>query len=396
MTLLYPFSFFIKREKNYIAFGSWSGQLFADNSYYLAKHMEKHEPNLEIFWVGNKKLKKDVELNSRIQFLEINCFKTSIVLLKCKYFFCSQMHDADISFFNIFKGGEICYLHHGVPVKKWGNDAIGKPKKRQNIFFYLYCSFIGINKKYDYFVTSSPLHDVANLTSLQHRGATLEKNIHSGTPRNDILINYDSKRAQINKKQYSKIIGFDKTKRVIMYLPTFRRTDVEMFSFLNFKYGEKESVENILKKNNAVLLEKSHFAAKQNLQLSSNNSYSKNIFKVGKDVNLQEILLFTDVVISDYSGAFLDFILLDRPVIHFAYDYDYYKNVDSGLYYDINDFSAGKITNNLEKTLEELENLLQGNDNFKEKRKYVREKYMKYETGHACEKIVRTVIYSNK
>jgi len=398
MTFLYPFTFFIKRNHQYVAFGSWSGELFVDNSYYLAKFMEQNEPDLKIFWVGKKKLKKEIESNSRIKFLEINTFKSSIILMKCKYMFCAQMHISDLSFFNVFRGSVICYLHHGVPVKKWAEDAVDNSfikKKRNGLFANLYHSYLGIFRKYEFFVTSSPLHDIANTTALNFRGCTLEKNIHSGTQRNDILINYDEKRALKNKELYSKIIGFDIRKKIIMYLPTFRRTNVEMFSFLNCNENDKKKVQNMLSKYNSVILEKSHFAANSKQQISG-EGIPENVFKVGKDVNLQEMLLFTDIVVSDYSGAFLDFILLDRPVIHFAYDHDYYKNVDSGLYYEIEDFSAGKITKTLSETLEELDNLFNGYDRFKKKREYVRKKYMTYETGHACEKIVRTVIYGEK
>lgn len=108
------------------------------------------------------------------------------------------------------------------------------------------------------------------------------------------------------------------------------------------------------------------------------------------------MLMFTDIVISDYSGAFLDFILLDRPVIHFVYDYKYYKDVDSGLYYDIEDFGAGAITSTLEELIKELQQLLSGKDEYCCKRKYVREKYMKYEIGKSSQMIVETVIHGKQ
>ena len=42
----------------------------------------------------------------------------------------------------------------------------------------------------------------------------------------------------------------------------------------------------------------------------------------------------SDILVTDYSSCFFDFLILDRPIIHFLYDYDYYKEKDRGLYYE--------------------------------------------------------------
>jgi CDP-glycerol glycerophosphotransferase len=109
-------------------------------------------------------------------------------------------------------------------------------------------------------------------------------------------------------------------------------------------------------------------------------------------VNIQELLLVIDVLISDYSSILFDYVLLDKPSICFAYDYEYYRDIDSGLYYEIDDYSTGRVTSSFEETCEELERLLMGYDNYVDKRKYVREKYMPYDQGHASEIIINTVI----
>jgi CDP-glycerol glycerophosphotransferase (TagB/SpsB family) len=104
-------------------------------------------------------------------------------------------------------------------------------------------------------------------------------------------------------------------------------------------------------------------------------------------INIQELLLITDILITDYSSVLFDFVLLDKPSICFAYDYEYYRDIDSGLYYEIEDYSAGRVTRSFEETCEELEQLLNGVDNYIHKRRYVREKYMPYDDGNACAKI---------
>ena len=76
----------------------------------------------------------------------------------------------------------------------------------------------------------------------------------------------------------------------------------------------------------------------------------------------------------------------------FSKDYDYYKNVDSGLYYEIEEFSAGAVSYDYNSLMENLEDLLSGKDEHAEKRRSVRNKFMSYETGVASKKIIERVL----
>ena len=70
------------------------------------------------------------------------------------------------------------------------------------------------------------------------------------------------------------------------------------------------------------------------------------------------MLLITDILISDYSGAYIDFALLKRPVIHFAYDFESYASKDSGLAYNLEDVVAGSIVRDSEFLKIEVERAL--------------------------------------
>lgn len=388
--ILLLLSLFIRRDEKKIAIGSWLGMRYMDNSRYLAEYLDKNCPEYTVFWVGNKEIKEEVLANNnRLIFLERNKFKSNIQLLRCKYFFFSQMHNADIASLNVYNGAVLCYLHHGMPIKKWAADGLnqGTPSTRgmkRKVSGWLTGSMID----YDFFVTSSPLHDATNLTALHYKGATEEKNIHSGTPRNDMLINYDASFAHTMKERYSASLGFEANKKVVMYLPTYRRISKDIWTFSSLTSEQAERLNALLVKHNAVLIEKSHFAEK----VSFETIEKENVKFADSKINLQEMLLFTDIMISDYSGAYLDFILMDRPVVHFAYDYEYYKNTDSGLYYDIEDFSAGEVVDTFDSVLLALDHLLSGQDDYTEKRRYVRDKYMAYEKGTASEQIINAVI----
>lgn len=391
--VFWTLSLFYKRDEKAIAIGSWMGERYADNSRYLMEYLDKNCNGYQLYWVGNLSVKDEVLFNNNdVAFLEKDKFSTNLRLLKCKYFFFSQMHFADISSCNVFRGAVMCYLHHGMPLKKWAMDGLNQNIKERNMFFSTYHCIVAANKKYDYFVVSSENHAKSICTALGYKGCTMDKVLRTGTPRNDMFFHYDDEMVKKIKESYYKKFNISLDKKIVMYLPTYRRIAENMFSFSTLSEDEKKKVSEVLNAHNAVLIEKSHCAEKIEFKYTD----SEVLKFADKNTNIQEMMLFTDILISDYSGAFLDFILLDKPVIHYAYDYEYYKNVDSGLYYDISDFSAGKVTYEFEELVTELDRLLSGEDLFQEKRKQVIKDFMEYETGEASAKIAETVLeYSN-
>lgn len=382
-------SFLVKRRHDSIAIGSWCGERYADNSRYLIEYLDRQYPNYKLYWIGSDYVRNEVlSHTNNVTFLEMNRFRTNLKLLRCKYFFFTQMHQADISMSNVYRKAVMCYMHHGMPIKKWGADGLNQMDEKKNVIYELIDTINASNKHYDYFVTSSEKHALTNCTSLSFRGCTPDKNIKTGTPRNDMLIHYCVDSAKHYKEFYNQFFDIGKAKKVILYLPTYRRVSKDIFSFSRITTSEKCALNGVLTKYNAVLIEKRHCAEKQTSSIID----TERVKFADSKMNIQEMMLFTDYLISDYSGAYLDFIMLDRPVIHFAYDYEYYKNTDSGLYYDIEDFSAGRVVTTFNDMLDEIEKLASGMDCYKDKRRLVADTYMEYEKGNASEQIINCVV----
>ena len=71
-------------------------------------------------------------------------------------------------------------------------------------------------------------------------------------------------------------------------------------------------------------------------------------------IDAQELLLCADRLISDYSSCLFDFECMGRPVIHYAYDYDSFKNDDRGFEYELSEIAAGPVVKNEEALLNAL------------------------------------------
>ena len=66
------------------------------------------------------------------------------------------------------------------------------------------------------------------------------------------------------------------------------------------------------------------------------------------NIDTQELLLMTDLLVTDYSGCYVDFLMLDRPILHFAYDRQYYEKADRGLYFNLDEVAGGAIVGDFE------------------------------------------------
>lgn len=386
---------FIKKNDNYIVIGSWQGKNYTDNPRYLMEYMLSNTEDYIFIWIGDKSVQRQLPQNIRVKFCKINTLKSIYYVLKSKYAIFSQGM-SDIFNLNIYRNMTTIFLDHGIPVKKWALDDqrlnVGLLPSN-NLVTRIYKKFTKSEIQYDYFISASKLNDECILSALANLGPNKENILKSGTPRNDVLIRRNEEEIINIKNKYAQMLKFDPGKKVVLYAPTFRRTNSRIEVLCDRNEKDKNILRNILKKNNAVLIEKNHFATFNNNLIDEvkDNCFIKVDNNQNKYINIQEILLFTDILISDYSGVFLDYCLLDKPIIHFAFDYEYYRDIDSGLYYDINDFAAGKVTKNFEETCEEINNLLKGNDEYSDRRNIVRRTFLEYEDGSASEKIVKKV-----
>ena len=107
-----------------------------------------------------------------------------------------------------------------------------------------------------------------------------------------------------------------------------------------------------------------------------------------RDIN--DLLLVTDILITDYSSLIFDYVFVNKPIIYYAYDLELYEN-DRGMYFPFNEYVYGEVAKNEEELLEAIkkENMEE------EKRKVFIQKFVGACDGHSTEKTCRW-IFQNK
>jgi CDP-glycerol glycerophosphotransferase len=162
----------------------------------------------------------------------------------------------------------------------------------------------------------------------------------------------------------------------------YGKGDVSPIPFL----GNKD-VEDWLRKNNVVIVVKQH-----------PNMINKTHYHIGSDVIIditkmdydpQVIIFHSDVLISDYSSVWLDYLLLRRPIIHYLYDN--FESEDIGLNIDMKKDAPGVICKNegdLFKVIMEIKNKY---DQFRPSEETVR-KFFKYADGNSSERYYDAIV----
>lgn len=166
-----------------------------------------------------------------------------------------------------------------------------------------------------------------------------------GIPRADIFFNTGKKEAVKNVffKKYNNLEG----KKIILYAPTFRDTDKGKFKLkLNIQLM-KDKLEPL----GYVLLLRMHPSIKQE-DMIIDNKFSYNFTDYPQ---VSDLLIVSDILISDYSSIIFEFAIMKKPILFYSYDVEEYIKT-RGFYYNYYDFIPNKICYTTEEIINSILN----------------------------------------
>ena len=138
-------------------------------------------------------------------------------------------------------------------------------------------------------------------------------------------------------------------KKVILYAPTFRGTEVHAISpdrldipMMKRKLGES-----------CILLINHHPFTKEKDRPKVPEDCRDFAFDMTDRLSIEELLTVADACITDYSSIVFEYSLFERPILFFAYDMQEYLD-ERGFYYPIREMMPGPVCS----TTQELTELL--------------------------------------
>lgn len=297
---------------------------YRGNSKYLFEYLTERYSKYTVYFVTDDKKGDHFISPSHIETNEI-IERASVVILE------SYLPD------NIKPNGTIIQLWHGTPLKRLFLDS-KEPKQNIDIFNYRARKYNKLIKQ-DYFIT-----DVESINYVFESAFPMHetKIVSCGYPRNQYLLEYKRDINEIDS--IKQLLNLNKEKKTILYTPTWRDNKDEEF-LLEFP-EEIKSKYNIIYKYH----EEDH------------SNKHKNYIDTAQ-FETQQLILVSDIVISDYSSIIFDALTIDKQVYLYTpdfkvYDYnrglykhiyelvnenqyfekeDLFKAILSGEYYDINE-----------------------------------------------------------
>lgn len=336
-------SFVIPKTDEIIVVGGWFGERFADNSKYFFLYVNENKNKLkikEVIWITRnniilKELKKQgYKVCKAWSFMSI------------WYHFRARIHIIDQSsndinpFFSV--RSKRINLWHGFPLKKIGSYQKEHQNKKKNfknrLFHRIYfCSIPGYWGK-NYLLATSGFS-----SKILGEAFECSKNemLISGYPRN-YEVNMEKPIQYISEKEKPYLDEIKKHQAdgnaIIGYFPTFR-DERETLLFGTNNPMELKEILDFFEENNIKVAGKFHFAGKGDQFKEANNH--EVFINLPSDADVYSFLSEIDILITDYSSIYFDYLLWSKPIIFFPYDLEYYRDQDRGLIFDYEEFTPG-------------------------------------------------------
>lgn len=296
--------YYLPVKKNKIVFMHDFGNGYGDSPKYIAQEMMGRGLNVDMVWLVND---MSLQFPQAIRKVNISRIRAVYDLATAKVIVTTMKGRCNLK---KKKQQFFMYVPHGQIGAKFVERQAGNTLSEGYIEGSKWHSSVS-----DLFISSSKLFTKEMLTWYWYDGEVME----CGLPRNDIFFHYTPEDVQDIKKK----VGIPDGVKIVLYGPTFRNEpsndpyaiDTErVLQALEQKTGDKW-----------IFL----FRAHPNFVWYGKPAfeYSDKVMDVTNYPDMQDLLLISDVLISDYSSAMFDFNLMHRPVFLFTKDIEAYQKM---------------------------------------------------------------------
>ena len=326
-----------RREPHIWLFGSWFGQKYSDNSRAMYEYVLENEPAVTPVWITHnpqvyEKLKgmgRPVAMSHTAEGRRW-CRKAGVV------FVTTTPDEMNSHWLN---GAKFVWLWHGMPLKQIMADERKFLQTRQSLFKRFKVRLNRFLFPYDNCVPHDWVMNSADFFTPFFASAfeVPESQVWTdGYPRNDALFSDRTEDIVLKyRREYP-------TAKFIIYMPTHRVNALKGTPFNGFDgFGfESSAFFDVLEKQDYVFFNKGHFFD-SGAGISLNNDRFVNVTDSDFD-NLYTFVKDMDILITDFSSIYFDFILLGKPIITAPFDYNDYISNERPLYFDYNVWQAAR------------------------------------------------------
>lgn len=355
-------------------FGSWNGELYADNSKYMFEYVNAHHPEIQAVWITKsrdivEKLRKKgylVYKNTSFKGM-CYCVKASVA------FITEATHDISEV---MIAGAKIIQLWHGMGIKDVRSFIAQNQSKAKS-------NYIKVMRSHsdEYWMTAC--EEAIKKYSISYN-IPREKMYITGQPKDDTFV------SECNNAFIEQLRKEHPDDKIIVYLPTHRNFGQHKNDNI-LSYDTLMQVNVMLAERHILMIFKPHAHEFKNYQNfvtdMSNIVFATDVALFG---DVYEFLPACDGLITDYSGIMLGYLTCEKPIIYFAYDKEDYIKDDAGFYYKYDEITAGPVCSTWKEVIDETTEIFV-NDRYADLRTEMRLKFSPFNDGKNKERVYEQV-----
>lgn len=338
----------VKKDPSLWVFSGFNKKGYMDNSKYLYEYVLGHCPEIQAVWLTLDKtvFEQLIEEGKPVMMMRTHACRKLVSRAAIGVTDHYRMSDYD-AFSGLNDNLKIVQLWHGVglksmqaivdsstipglkydyPESKWAHWRHGYYREEFERYFMLLCPGNERVEKYA---------DVLHIPR--------EVCFFSGHPRN-ISLHMTQSLPYENK---------------VIYAPTFRMNAKLERQLISKLRAASEMIQAAMERVDGEFIIRLHPHTWRNYKgILEFLERKYNRISIDRDKDIYQTLTNYAVMITDYSSIAYDFILLDRPVVFFAFDYEDYQERDMGFGEDYDEYSPGTKTETWEETIAAVEEYL--------------------------------------
>ena len=372
--ILYVLISLLPSDNDLWVFTSHEGTSFAENAKYQFIH-SSHQEDKRAVWISQNENIVSMLQAEGYEAYSYQSLRGKLISLKSGTFFIT--HGWKLGPYS--GNATIIQLWHGNMLKKMGDDT----KIEKSFAQKLHHRTIG--RGWDYFVVTSSSYPARHAQSAYD---IAEKDLLvTGYPRTDPLIrDIPGEMIGIGPEISRLFTSLREEGPLLCLVPTWNGGRDEQTRFSE-EHIEMEEIDEILNKYDANLVIKQHPYTES---LIDDGDF-ENIAVTSESADMYPMLKYVDVLITDYSSIFFDYLLTNGELIFYPYDLGNYLE-NRGLYFEYDEITPGpkaytpKQLNQTISSVLSRENSRKDNSHKKD-RLNITDEFYRYQDGNAAERI---------
>ncbi|MEV5982744.1 CDP-glycerol glycerophosphotransferase family protein [Streptomyces sp. NPDC052114] len=270
------------------------------------------------------------------------------------------------------------HTHQGTPLKHMGLDLLGHPAATHRLNVR---AMLRRCDRWDYSLAANAHSERVWDRAYPCHFASLP----SGSPRNDVLFSADPAHgAQVRRR-----LGVPQGDTVVLYAPTQRDHHVTGY----VRRVDLEAFTRALGPGHTVLVRLHPSLAKHPVRGLELADLARRglLLDVTDEPSVEDLMLASDVLVTDYSSLMFDYAHLDRPIVLHADDWETYR-ANRGVYFDVRAEPPGHVSTDTAQLAGLFRSGAYADERAARLRAAFRERFRGYDDGHAAARVVSRIM----